>query len=255
VRRLLGIALLLGLGFGSAGCFALPNTGPTAVSRSELYEPGEPEYDAFFEKLHDVQQTVVATSNEQHALERALASELGLDPLASRELVATRFDKRLAEIESNKSKLKIELIGIEEGDTETDAIVSLTDASGAEQSNSFTKTLAEIAKRTAKLSVKVRKTIDLTTQLSQKLPTLEAQVDDRFRLLGPMRTKETHRNLTDARLALPSLRQALGVCQEDTDGLITLLKKASPKEKTAAAPKPKPHPKPTKGGGASDYEP
>jgi len=250
------MVLLAALGLGAAGCFALPNTGPTAVSRSELYEPGQPEYDAYFQSLYGVQQTVVATSNEQHALERALASELGLDPLASHELVATRFDKRLTEIESSNGKLKIELIGLEEGDTETDAIVTLTDASGAEQSNAFTKTLAEIAKRAAKLSVKLKKTIDLATHLSQKLPTLEAQVDERFRLLGPMRTKETHRNLTDARIALPSLRQALGVCQEDNDWLIGLLKKASPKAKPAAPAKPKakpqPHPQPPKG---SDYEP
>ena len=249
--------LLASLGLGAAGCFALPNTGPTAVSRSELYEPGEPENDAFFESLHRVQQTVVATSTEQHALERALASELGLDPLASRELVATRFDKRLTEIESGHGKLKIELIGLEDGESETDAVVTLTDANGAQQTNSFTKTLGEIAKRSVKLFVKLRKTIDLATHLSQKLPTLEAQVDERFRLLGPMRTKETHRNLTDARIALPSLRQALGVCQEDNDGLIVLLNKASPKEKSAASAKPKvkPQPKPVKGGGAGDYEP
>ncbi|MBK7584535.1 MAG: hypothetical protein IPI67_30655 [Myxococcales bacterium] len=254
----------LALTLGATACFALPNTGPTPVSRAELYQSSEPEYDAFFKELHDVQMTVVAASNEQLAARRALATELGLDPRASMELITARFEKQLDELAKHGSSLHVEFIGLDEGASETDAVVTLSDASGSSKPTSLSKALEQIAKGSAKLALRVRAAAKTLEALKSKLPGLEGAVDERFRLLGPARTKETHRNLTDARITLPSLTSSLAIADENTLAMITLLKKATPAEKAAKAPagkgakspatKPQPQKKPA-GSGSGDYEP
>ncbi len=215
-----------------AACFALPNTGPTAVSRAELYESSEPEYDAFFLRLHKIQKMSIEAPTEQHALHRALATELGLAGHASSDLIFLRFEKKLEELSKRGSTLSIEFIGLEDGAKETDAVVTLNDAKGNPQSTSLINTLTPVAKRTAKLVVQLRAASKSIEKLQAMLPQLESSREERFRLLGPARAKETQRNLTDARVALSSLTKAVRRASTDAEELVTLLQKASPPPET-----------------------
>ncbi len=209
-------------------CFALPNTGPTAVSQAELYESSEPEYDAFFRQIHAIQKLSLEAPSEQQALHTALATELGLAGHASTELIFPRFEKKLEELSQGSSTLKIEFIGLEEGARETDAVVTLIDAKGNAQSTSLTKTLTPVAKRAANLVVQLRAASKKIETLRAMLPSLESKREERFRLLGPARSKETQRNLTDAHVVLNSLTKAIGRASTDAQELVALLQKASP---------------------------
>lgn len=220
----------------SVACQFIPNNGPTAVSRSELYESSEPEYDAFFELLHDVQGKVAATNNEPRELNRTLAVALGLDEFASKKLVSERFAKTLEELAKHDSKLTIELIGLEEGATETDAIVTLTDASGNPKTTELSRTLSQVSRRLVKLLIQLRALERSLEALRTKLPKLEAQVDERFRLLGPARTRETKRNLADTHVALQSLRVQVESSDEATQALFELIETAKPVDEAPGKP-------------------
>lgn len=227
IRRGLRIAYLVA-SLSLTACFAIPNSGPTAVSRAELYESSEPEYDAFFYQLHSVQTAVSESNNEQRKMRSALAAELGLEVHTSMDLIATHFDKRLASLAEGKSTLRIEFIGLEEGAEENDAVVTLTDASGNAVSNSLTQTLEPLAKGLVKMLIRLRRSKVSIGQLQSRLSALETNLEERFRLLGPARSKETRRNLTDARAALPALGRSIDSAEEDAREVLKLLQKASP---------------------------
>jgi hypothetical protein len=217
------------------------------VSRAELYESSEPEYDAFFYQLHSVQTAVLESNDEQRKMRSALAVELGLEVHASMDLITTHFDKRLASLAEGKSTLRIEFIGLEEGAEENDAVVTLTDASGNAVSNSLTQTLEPLAKGLVKILIRLRRSKVSIEQLQARLSALETNLEERFRLLGPARTKETRRNLTDARTALPVLGRSIDSADEDAREVLKLLQKASPAAESpeTTAGKPDVSPKPS----------
>lgn len=213
------------------GCFALASTRQSPVSQGELYEVGVPEYDAAFVRVHNLQLTAGRAPTELRKLYMALASALGLAQNASPELVAEHLEKRAAELAKGGSKLRIELIGLAPEEKETDAVVTLTDAAGRTERTPLVTALEQMSKGAVKLSVQLRDTKASAKKLTTELPALDAEVDERFKKLGPIRAKETHRNLNDAIMALPTLTRAIETSETNCAELIALLQKVAPAEK------------------------
>jgi hypothetical protein len=217
------------------GCVSLVNPGPTAVSQREIYEPGVAEYDTFFARFHALQLAVVKAPTEHWALRKALATELGLDPMASMDLVEKHLATRISDFEKHDSRLRVELIGLEEGAKETDAVVTLTDASGKEVESPLVDTLERAAKSCARLSVMLRSARQSAEQLGSHLSELDANVGERFRLRGPLRTKEVRRNLADVRVMLPTLARAVDSADEENRRLLEMVTKLATEEPSKSA--------------------
>jgi len=224
-RALVGTLALAVVGVTQLSCVSLVNPGPTPVSQREIYEPGVPEYDAFFARFHTLQLAVVKAPTEHWALRKALATELGLEPQASLELVEKHLGTRIEDFAKHGSQLRVELIGLEEGAKETDAVVTLTDDSGKEVQSSLVEALGQTAKRCAQLAVMLRGAKQNAELLGSQLSALDANVDERFRLRGPLRTKEVRRNLADARVMLPTLARAVDSADEENRKLIEMVTK------------------------------
>ena len=216
--------LLLGLLLCVTSCAS----GPTPVSQGQLYQPGVPEYDAFFVRLHDLQETVLGAPAERENPRKALASELGLEPKASVELIVKQLAKRIAEVRKHGSTLSIKLIGLDEGAEESDAVVSSINPAGNAETTPFTRALDQSAKQAVKLAVKLRSARRDAERLQAGVSRLESDLDARFKLLGPARANDARRNLVDARTRLPTLARGVESVERDNKELVDLLAKAAP---------------------------
>jgi hypothetical protein len=89
---LLALALLAGSPL-CAGCSLLEP--PAAVSRGQLYQPGDPRYDAFFINVHDEQVDYRSWLSDAKAMKLPILTKLGLElDASSRIILETTAERR-----------------------------------------------------------------------------------------------------------------------------------------------------------------
>ena len=107
MRRMRGFLPLAALLLG--GCTLLG--APSKVKQGELFEAGEPKYDAYFKDVHDLQVSSVGWQDERRASCRPLVDALKLAPDAADVSIVQGAHERIAAVARDVGPTKLEVTG------------------------------------------------------------------------------------------------------------------------------------------------
>jgi hypothetical protein len=197
------------------------HAAPSLVSQGQRYHVGEPEFDAYFEKLYAIQVILDAGSKQDAEARKSLTRVLGEDQEGSSSTLAKAVRRRSQALARAGSFLRFEL----EDDDETSAQAELV-LSGRrppESEQAFLKTLSSAAQDELKLSLRMLRAKRELVELRFRALQLDKRIDDTFRLSGPRKKAEVRANLEDAVALIPILIVRADEVQQDADKLLDKL--------------------------------
>jgi hypothetical protein len=187
-----------------SGCFIFGSPGPSAVGQGQRYSAGDPNYDAFFEALHEHQVAMGTAPEDEKKLRAPLAEEVGAEEDAAANLVAKQVKKAADKLAESGTGIKVVVTGMDEDDPDDVGVtVNVVGAEVDARAKEFLKTLEATLQGEAKIAAKMRRTRKKIQKLEGEVAALEAGIDTTFRKGGPSKKSEVRKNLADAKTLIP----------------------------------------------------
>lgn len=227
-----------------AGCGILGSPGPSAVSRGQKYESGDPTFDEFFSELYDMQIELGKAPDSEKKIREDLAKGIKLDEGSSTTLLSKKVGKRAEELAAAGTGLKLEVKGLEEGEDPA-ASMSVKGKELTGDDKDMVEAVEKAAGDAAKLYVRMRKARKTIEQFQGKMLALEPSMDGAFRKGGPSKKAEVRKNMEDAKKLIPLMDARIDEVGEAAKTLAKKLEEAAATdngqfEKPAPPPEPPP---------------
>lgn len=227
--------------------------GQSKVASGQIYEPGEPTYDAFFKSLYAEQLLMGQAPDREHAVKQKLAKVAEVPDTASADELSSGIEKKLDGLAKKGLAAKISTTNLD-GNDPAARVVAVGTASADDES---VRTLDEAVKDGIGLLTELRHAKVEVARLKEALPPLEPKVDTAFSSGTRGKKAEVRQNLADAERLIPLMASRGDEVDARIVDLFRGLEKASPaaiaappstlgdtstkkKDKKAAAQKPPP---------------
>lgn len=231
-------ALLVGAGLLS-GCGLFAPKGPSVVARGEYYAAGRPEYDSFFIQLHDKQVELLSAPEELQTARQNLAQAVELIGEVGNDSLKERLGQELTKLASQGLRVRLE---VPEPSTTLDASATLHAEGSA--SSPLRSVLPREATRLVRSRNRMLASKAQLDQLRVTGITLDANIDQAFRVDGPWKRDEVRKNLADGQKVIVLMQsRAQEIADADAQLLSVLTAAASTGPslgKNAAVPPPSP---------------
>ena len=205
-----------------AGCAG--RGGPSKVASGQIYEPGEPTYDAFFKSLYGVQLLMGQAPDREHTFKQKLTKIAEVPETASADELSSGMEKRLDGLAKKGVAAKVSTTGLDGNDPGARVV-----AVGTAADDETIKALDQAVKDGIALLTDLRHAKPELMRLKEELPPLEPKVDEAFAAASTRQKKaEVRGNLTDAEKLIPLMLSRGDEVDARVVELFHALERASP---------------------------
>lgn len=212
---LLRVAAPIFLMSALSACIIFGSPGPSAVGQGRRYVSGNAVFDQFFGQLFQAQLDMAKAPDQQKQIVRRLADKLGLDEDADESTVLGKVKDKADHLAKSGVGLRL---AVTQSTVATEASVSLHVSGNAsrEDERKFIKPVRKAAEDALQLIERMHKARRTFGELKAMDLSLEADVDDAFRLQGPAKRAEVRKNLHDAGILIPLMSGRAGDVADST---------------------------------------
>lgn len=196
--RVCGATLAFGLALGLGACFH----ATTHVERGETFTTGQPSYDEFFARVHELHERAVRARERADLARAPLSHALGIDGTAAPDVAVTAIQKRANALKTKHVLLHLQL---------TPEAKVVTSGATDESVRDLVKAIEDAARASVDLSHELGGAADQAAELQKTRADLDARSRTELHAMPPVKREEITRELEAAKGVIDDDQQTIAL--------------------------------------------